>query len=363
MNKEKAAVLSILDYIESENLSVGDRLLSNPRCVDELNVSINTVRRAMDRLADYGLISTQKGKGTFLAKGVSPEFREKIVDSLGLLKSDKSRLKQKVAVQETYNIKFVHKWRRDSEVFRSIYSGFEKVAASFGRRIVEERCELLNDRDFDFDVFYEILDGYDGGVLWVQDWPPEKMLEFQKMKVPHALIDLDEVHNNCVTIDNEDSVRRSVGILVAQGYENIAIFEPLSEHKGESSLKSACESLKYKYKDDANISFFSGQDYLIDFMISDEFKDVSAIYFADDVYCCRDILKLANKGLMPGENVKIITHVNKNTSVVLPDEIDKMVFDLNELGMQAAYMLLRSLENKGLDVLPGIKICGIYKEH
>ena len=124
-------------------------------------------------------------------------------------------------------------------------------------------------------------------------------------------------------------------------------------------LNGIYERLKRELKN-VNIRFFHGPDYLEKFFAHKDFQKTTALYFGDDVFCCRDLVKLAAKGLLPSQGVEVFTWANLDTSVMIPNEFGKIIFDLEELGRQAVFMLQRALKYGDGRPLPSIKVGGIY---
>ena len=62
---------SILDYIQENHLSIGDKLPTEEELTERLNVSRTSVREAMKGLSINGVVESIAGKGTFLRSPVS----------------------------------------------------------------------------------------------------------------------------------------------------------------------------------------------------------------------------------------------------------------------------------------------------
>ena len=54
-----------MELIKSEKIDIGDQLPSENEISKYFNVSRHTVRQALEKLSQYGLIAKEKGKGTF----------------------------------------------------------------------------------------------------------------------------------------------------------------------------------------------------------------------------------------------------------------------------------------------------------
>jgi len=59
---------SIVERIQSGELSVGDRLRSERSLSEDLAVSRMTIRQALQTLEEQGLIERQQGRGSFISK-------------------------------------------------------------------------------------------------------------------------------------------------------------------------------------------------------------------------------------------------------------------------------------------------------
>ena len=65
--KYETVVCWVLDEIESGNLSYGDRLPSEKDLMEKFQVSRQTIRRALEVLAEKGTVEGRRGSGTYVA--------------------------------------------------------------------------------------------------------------------------------------------------------------------------------------------------------------------------------------------------------------------------------------------------------
>ncbi len=87
-SKARRIYLMLRERITSGVLTAGSRLPSEPSLAAEQRVSRVTVRRALDRLADEGLIQRRVGAGTFVMGGmVTPVIAADLTDVFTHLKS------------------------------------------------------------------------------------------------------------------------------------------------------------------------------------------------------------------------------------------------------------------------------------
>lgn len=105
--KYETVVFWVLDEIESGNLSYGDRLPSEKDLMEKFQVSRQTVRRALEALAEKGTVEGRRGSGTYVA--VNRRRREK--------------REIRIAVMPTYV---------DTYIFPSIIRGIESVFSREG---------------------------------------------------------------------------------------------------------------------------------------------------------------------------------------------------------------------------------------
>ena len=62
----------IEEDVSAGRYHTGDRLMTEKEMAETYHISINTVRRAIDKLIEKGLVERKQGKGTFVTK---PKFR------------------------------------------------------------------------------------------------------------------------------------------------------------------------------------------------------------------------------------------------------------------------------------------------
>ena len=105
--KYETVVFWVLDEIESGNLSYGDRLPSEKDLMEKFQVSRQTIRRALEVLAEKGTVEGRRGSGTYVA--VNRRRRE--------------RREIRIAVMPTYV---------DTYIFPSIIRGIESVFSREG---------------------------------------------------------------------------------------------------------------------------------------------------------------------------------------------------------------------------------------
>ena len=74
-NKYLAIYNYLKDKISSKEIKQGDKLPSENSLSSEFNVSRNTVRRAIDKLASEGLVTSVHGKGVFVLEKQPFEFK------------------------------------------------------------------------------------------------------------------------------------------------------------------------------------------------------------------------------------------------------------------------------------------------
>ena len=86
--KARRIYLLLRERIASGSLSAGQRLPSEPALAAEQGVSRVTLRRALDRLAEEGLVSRRVGAGTFVTDGMlSPVIAANLADVFTHLKA------------------------------------------------------------------------------------------------------------------------------------------------------------------------------------------------------------------------------------------------------------------------------------
>lgn len=78
----------IANIIDEKDLKPGDKLPSEPRLMDKLNVSRHTVRKALSELERDGIVSRKQGKGTFLSV---PRLKQELPYLMGFTEEMKSR--------------------------------------------------------------------------------------------------------------------------------------------------------------------------------------------------------------------------------------------------------------------------------
>ncbi|MFW6026859.1 MAG: GntR family transcriptional regulator [Candidatus Woesearchaeota archaeon] len=91
----------IKDQINNDQLSAGDLLPSERELAEHFNVSRPTIRQALKELAHEGLLSRQKGKGTFVAESkINYGFIQRLTTFYDDMEEKGYKLKTKVIEQK-----------------------------------------------------------------------------------------------------------------------------------------------------------------------------------------------------------------------------------------------------------------------
>jgi DNA-binding LacI/PurR family transcriptional regulator len=343
MTKEQKLVSSLLETFSSRRLSPGTRIQDERTQAANFGVSRITIRRAMDRLEEYGVVERRQGCGTFLrcepTEMIIRSIRESFSNQKGISPLPGSIIN--AAGKRPLRLVFFHNWKPTHFIFKEVIGGILDYMGSQRHlltiHLLREEPESVTYSEFSSQVFSCDADG----IILFDTFYSRDRQNFNRLKVPYVLIDLSRSMNNSIGLDMISACRQAVEQLVANGHRQIAVLQKTYEESYES-FEPLCAALKKEYEID-QLLYLGGTHPLADLPMGAD--GPTGIFVTDDFYCCEVCKKLVNSGRAIGTDVEVISEANNNFNPGLPEHVGRMIFDSGKVGHLAAQMLEQIILN------------------
>lgn len=191
---------SILGLIRQQKLTTGSQLPSEVELASHFGVTRLTIRRALERLAQQGVLYRQRGRGTFVA---DPSAGQHVVHTLTLILPDSS-----------------------NPLYLAVLAGVEQEARAHGFQV----AIALSDNDVVLEsqhIQSAVSSGSVGLVLWPlgDETQKDELARFQPQHFPVVLVDryfteLDIVDR--VVVDDFGGAYQATAHLAELGHRRIA---------------------------------------------------------------------------------------------------------------------------------------------
>ena len=322
----------MIEWLKSGKLSIGDKLPTEKELARTFGVSLHTVNKAMSRLEDAALISRSTGSGTHVTSIPANDAIAVICDIKHL--------------SESFHAPSTDKLLK------------ELVEESKRRKLIPH---FLVGRGSDAEEYIQSL-GIESGI-WREikgvisnGWRDGLAEKFKAKGLPMVTISTKEQGHHAITLDYRELGRLAARRLLDCGTKRICVIhqEDLEMHIWNNALSSFKEELLKASFDMNELLMFGCRttpDDAKQALASMEAKLLSAdgIFITDDNIASglAKGLEERKEELKPG--VKIVTQANKGLTLGLPENFERISFDLLELTEKSLDMLgmLRSGEMNG----------------
>ncbi len=337
----------------------GLRLKSERELAGVLNVHYQSIKYAMSKLEQGGVVERRRGSGTFLRKVPSSRTPERFPDraaelfladaGLGrLLESDKPMRPFEIALWGFHNENCLYECQvRDGirDYFRRDGHNLTVFAFPRDRRTPQDLAQALTDSGKQFDaalVFVCVADAYkeleelrETPVLYLLNEAEPTSFRQQ----PLADCDQHEMFERTVQIFAENDYRR-VGLLTIASHRkrDFSLFERACGYYGIAAAGMEAAALEPEAAAAAVKKLFPADD---------RAAWPEALFCADDILLHLSLPFLQRAGVKPGGNVGIVTQAN--AGLPLPGAFDwsRLEFDPYHFGRTAAEALLKAVRFAG----------------
>ncbi len=316
---------AIKEQIENGTLKVNDKLPTEAEYVEMFQVSTITVRRALTELADEGYIKRLKHKGTFVASPASISAASRLI-ALILYSED----------------------RKDSSYIH-IIRGAQNMASSFNYSLIVEWHD--GDVAHEINAIQKMLNLNVEGLLIYSFDPAKSIANYRYLEsrnIPFVLLDRYELDYPChfSGCNNYDGGILATQFLIQQKHTKIRFsgykFFLKSEQERYDGFCSAMRKAGLEITKDSLILDVD-YDALVEQIRS---REVTAIFCCNDRHAVQMMNRLREKGVSIPQEVSIMGFDDWRASPTVERELTTVRQDFNEIGLNAAYLLLSILQGK-----------------
>jgi len=214
----------ILDQIEQKIWLPGDKIPSENELAERFNVSRITVKNALSKLNEDGLIFRVQGKGSF----ISPDpLGEPLIYSSEPAKNGKNK----------GLVAYLMPRLRNSFTARML-DGIESELAKNGYRLIF--CKTQDSQETEKEMLQEVIQlGVKGIIIFPVDGETysEDILRLTLIDFPLVVVDryLRGIETNCVYADNVEGARAATAHLIALNHRKIGFIS--TSYPGTTSLE------------------------------------------------------------------------------------------------------------------------------
>lgn len=347
----------LLDEIRNGRWQLGQRLPPERQITKELSVSRVTVRAALARLEEHGIITQRQGSGTYLVREPDRFGDREILlgfraDTPGV--KERALRGKRIVTQRLLRFAFLHDLADNDPIGLATLGGIMAFSRRRGHEIIIGPSRSDNSPDFAPQVYQPDAQG----VILVATLRPQDVPLLKKIPVPTVMLstgDASAALPNAVSLDTVAGCQQAVRELAAKGHRRIAVLEK-SFGAVHSRFAHECDYLR-KDLGLPGITCCFGDDPLLRMPAGDEAP--TALYVTDDVYCATLCRRLADRGVGIGRDIFIISQANRGIEKGLPPAVGRMEFDTAEWGRTAAHTLEYMLD-EGIDEVPPIRLGARY---
>jgi hypothetical protein len=286
---------ALTDQWRRETRARGSRLPGERALAQQLGVSRDTVKIAMEKLVAAGIVRRRGTSGTYLAMRPTPELIDR-VHQLGPSRRRGRRSapspRARVVTRNTYRLAFLYCLAPGDESVGDVTNGISHychdrghdLSIGFSRPAVGITSGL-SEQGYRPDAV--------GLILWLtlreRDLP-----HLQWMPVPYVVMTPGTaIDQNCIWLDSSLGCERALELFARAKASHIAVLE-VKYPDSAPHLRGTCLTMADRLPG-VEIDFFHSPDPVVELLRSPRKHD--AIYFADDFCCVRSLPPPAGCGI------------------------------------------------------------------
>jgi len=322
-----------IELIKTKKINVGDQLPSENEIAKYFSVSRHTVRQALERLSQCGLIAKEKGKGTFC---------------IGTGEGDKKS--KNIALLTTYISDYI---------FPKITEGVEEVLRQKGYNLL-----LFNSNN---DIENEVnclknIEGQDiSGVIVepaqsaINTIDKEYFRGFTEKNIKYLMINAyyEELNSAYIVLDDEQGGYRLTKYLIELGHRKIAAILKKDDIQGQKRKMGYLKALEENniLSNEALIGEYTtyNKEMCIEMFLKKilELKDKpSAIFCYNDSIALRVIEVLRKNGLQVPKDISIVGFDDSSLATASQTKLTTIIHPKKQMGIQAANYIIGMIEGK-----------------
>lgn len=350
----------------------GISIKSEPALAKMLGLKRPTVRKVIDRFVEEGVLVRRNGSGTYVRKVAAGDDVNEAVDPLFAAESIFNVIEERQQRREPLNadkrIRIGTVWDLNSQpsgVYKRIFDGLSARASEIGAIVeVHPLVKQRHSKDARLRVRKALAaDTFDGLIVSSYD---ELVLEVMSEQKHRPVVYLDFANRDwnlrtdlvpMVSFDLRHAMIDALKRLFALGHRKIAVIG--FSHGDTRVIEQQEDQILYEYVmgrlgiEDRHTVFLSVDDASNQRLLEGFWRGSdapTAAYFCDDVALIRAFPILAKLGCVPGQNLAVITHSNKELPLPAGPKWSRMEFD----PLQVATLTLDAIVAEMKSSLPDI---------
>jgi len=326
----------------------GVSIKSEPALARMVGLKRPSVRKVIDRLVEEGILVRRNGSGTYVRKvpakvdaplsGGGAFFSESLFNFF----EDRQQCREALNADKVIRIGAVIDFMAPSpsEVYHRIFNGLSARANEIGAVVEVNPFTKLRNRKDVKSAIRKASDGYDGLIVSSSD---DLLLEILSEQENRPVVYLDFANRDwnlrtdlvpMVSFDLRHAMIDALKRLYSFGHRKIAVvgfsygaLRVANKEEDEILYDHVMGRLGLTFRSSI---FLDVDDAKNEKLIKKTFQGsnaCTAVYFCDDVALMRAYPILLRQGLIPGENLAVITHSNKGIPLPSGPDWSRMEFD------------------------------------
>lgn len=321
-----------INLIESEKISLGDQLPSENEIASNFGVSRHTVRQALNELFQRGLITKEKGKGTFCTG------------------NGKSTPVKNIALLTTYISDYI---------FPKITEGVEEVLRQKGYNLMLFNSN--NDIDNEISCLENILNQQISGVIIEPAQSAINKLDyryfkrFEEKNIKYIMINAyyEELDSAYIVVDDAQGAYRLTKYLLELGHDHIAAVVKNDDIQGQKRKEGYIKALiENNIMIDNNIIGDYSTDtedmYIYSFIksILHMKERPTAILCYNDKIALKVIEVCRSEGIQVPKDISIVGFDDSSLATASEVKLTTIIHPKKDMGVQAAKYIVNMIEGK-----------------
>jgi DNA-binding LacI/PurR family transcriptional regulator len=357
----------ILEQLLAKSPSkAGQRLCSERELAGRLSVDRMKVQKAFELLVEKGILARRHGSGTFVrkvpqipGKAAKVKWGDRVLGAEDLFAKPSAAPRRQIR-QEHRRLRLAllpnENWQSESN--NLVFEGIEDRIKQQGHEL--EIHTSHGDAGKAWPQLVEELrdNPADGYILWTP-YLPILNEAFQGKHPPAVFIGAQtrEVDLKCapiVRVDLEDALVRGLGLLAEEGYEKIGLigFDSLErQSKVEQVLYEETMSKlgrSYRAAIFCPLNEEAALERMREMFAAEDRPE--AVYVADDIVLRNVLPAWKMLGIVPGENLAVISLANRRNALPTAYEWSRIEFHPFQVGRMAVDSLLQEIETAGEEI-------------
>lgn len=322
-----------IELIKNKKINIGDQLPSENEISKYFNVSRHTVRQALEKLSQCGLITKEKGKGTFCIGTGDEENKSKNIALLTTYISDYIFPKMiegigEVLRQKGYNLLL---FNSNNDIENEINCLKNIESQDISGVIVQPAQSLINTKDREY------------------------FKRFDEKNIKYIMINAyyEELNSAYIILDDEHGGYKLTKYLIELGHKKIATIIKKDDIQGQKRKLGYLKALEENNisVDKAIIGEFTtyNREMCIETFLKKilEMKEIpSAIFCYNDNVALRVIEVLRKNGLQVPKDISIVGFDDSSLATASETKLTTIIHPKKQMGIQAAKYIIGMIEGK-----------------